>query len=206
MKIIRYLFAINILVLAFFSTSCSMMLHNYKVASSHDMDHPYILDRCRSFTWSAQVDDLQDSKYFLDNHALKTTIKHAVSRELGSLGYIYTDTEDADLIINFRVFEEPANIITHADWGPDYWRDNELLSFHASQQYEIPPGTVVVQFIDRQKGELVWQGHVSGLVSKSTFSKDRGRISSAVSLIFKQYPFDDATMEYIGQVRNMLLF
>jgi hypothetical protein len=206
MNIKRYIFPITLLGLLISSASCSMMLHNYKVASSHELDHPYILDRCRSFAWAEQVDNLYDCEFFLNDHTLKTNIKHAVSKELGSLGYIYTDKENADLIINFRVFEEPATITSQGDWGQGYWSDHELLAYYEYQQYQIPEGAIVVQFIDREKGEVVWQGHASGLASRNSFSKDRGRISTAISLIFKQYPFDQATMEYMSQVRNMLLF
>jgi len=56
------------------------------------------------------------------------------------------------------------------------------------------------------QGSIVWQGLVTGLSNRGTFAKDKGKIDLAVSTIFKQYPFDEETMSYISQVREMLLF
>lgn len=203
MDIRRYLFLIGMVGMVLNSSSC--MMHNYRVASDHDMKHPYILDRYRAYAWASQVDDLQNSAYFLNDQKVKTYVKHAISKELGSIGYIYTDQEP-DLLINFRVFDKPQKITCAADWGPSYFSKGEITWYDEDRVFEIPQGTVVVQFIDRHAGRIVWQGHVTGLVEKGSFNKEKGKIDLAISFIFNQYPFDEETMSYISQVREMLLF
>jgi hypothetical protein len=203
MNIRRRLFLLGMMGLVLFSSSC--MMHQYRVASDHNMKHPYILDRYRAYAWASQVDNLESNEYFLNDQWVKTYVKHAISKQLGSIGYIYTD-QKPDLLINFRVFEKPQTITCAADWGPNYFSEGEIEQYDESRVVEIPEGTVVVQFIDRHAGGIVWQGFVTGLAKKGTFSKDKGKIDLAVSNIFKQYPFDEETMSYISQVRDMLLF
>ncbi|CAN5836912.1 DUF4136 domain-containing protein [soil metagenome] len=199
----RCLFLLSMMGWVLFSSSC--MVHNYRVASDHDLRHPYILDRYRAYAWASQVDDLENCEYFLNDHTVKTHVKHAISRQLGSIGYLYNHQEP-DLLINFRVFDQPQKITRAADWGPTYFSEGEITSYDEDRMFEIPEGTVVVQFIDRKEGKIVWQGHVTGLAKKGDFAKEKGKIDLAISVIFKQYPFDEETLSYIGQVREMLLF
>jgi len=133
-------------------SSSSCMMHNYRVSSDHDMKHPYILDRYRAFAWASQVDNLECNEYFLNDQWVKTSVKHAISKQLGSIGYIYTEQEP-DLLINFRVFDKPQTITCAADWGPDYFSEGEIEQYDESRVIEIPEGTVVVQFIDRRAGK-----------------------------------------------------
>lgn len=202
MKFKSFLLMVEMVGLALLSTSCG--LHNYKVASDHNLKHPYILDRYRAYAWASQADDLGNAEYFLNDPSLKTFVKHAISRQLGSIGYLY-NSEQPDLLINFRVFDKPTQISKRSDWGENYWQEGELVHYDETETHTIPEGSVVVQFIDRRAGQIVWQGHVSGLANRGPF-KDRHKIDQAVSFIFRQYPFDEETLSYIGLVREMLLF
>jgi hypothetical protein len=203
MRIKSFLLMVGMVGMAFLSTSCGV--YNYKVASDYNFKHPYILDRYKSFAWASQADDLQNCTYFLNDPSLKTSVKHAISRELSSLGYMYSSRQP-DLLINFRVFEKPVKIARLTDWGENYWSQGELLHYDESETFNMPRGSVVVQIIDRRIGKIVWQGYVSGLTSQGSFAKDKDNVDLAVSFIFRQYPFDEETLSYIGQIREMLLF
>jgi hypothetical protein len=111
------------------------------------------------------------------------------------------------LLINFRVFDKPQKVTSATDWGPTYFSKGEITSYYDDGRvFEFPAGTVVVQFIDRKEGKIVWQGQVTGLAKQGYFAKEKGKIDLAVSVIFKQYPFGEETLSYIGLVREMLLF
>src|SRR5688500_1034344 len=75
----------------------------------------------KTFYWASQVDSwLDEGLYFLNDLTMKAMIRDAVKGELMGLGY-GLQSQDPDLIVNFRVFEKPVTIKGFEGYGASYW-------------------------------------------------------------------------------------
>lgn len=144
----------------------------------------------KTFYWASHVDnELEEGKiYFLNDMALKQEIRDAVSHELEARGY-QEDETNPDLVVNFRVFDEPATLRGYDSYGTGYWSGVQMTAREDLETYEVEAGTLLVSLLDRETGDLVWQGFASGLLDGDAFIKDEARINEAVHLIFEEYGF-----------------
>jgi hypothetical protein len=141
----------------------------------------------KTFTLASQVDsDLDEGLYFLNDLVMKAQIRDAVKNEMMGLGYEMDPTQP-DLIINFRVFEEPVTLKGFEGYGTGYWGDEEYRQISDTTSYDVEAGTLLVSMADRESGRVVWQGFASGLIKNDEFIKDEGKIHEAVNLIFEEY-------------------
>jgi hypothetical protein len=152
---------------------------------AEDVDY----SKYNNFTWASQVsNDLEAGVYFLDDLILKAQVREAVKAELMGLGYEMSETEtDADLIVNFRVFDQPVTIKGQEGYGTDYWGSTAYTTIGDETSYDVEAGTLLLSLADRESGQVIWQGFASGLIDDNTFVKDRLKISEAVNLIFDEY-------------------
>jgi hypothetical protein len=143
----------------------------------------------KSFTWASHVsNDLEAGIYFLDDLILKAQVREAVKGELLGLGYDQAENEsDADLVVNFRVFDQPVTIKGQEGYGTDYWGSTAYAGIPEQTSYDVEAGTLLISIADREDGKVVWQGFASGLIDNNTFIKDEGKIREAVNLIFEDY-------------------
>jgi hypothetical protein len=103
------------------------------------------------------------------------------------LGYKLNENPDqADLIVNFRVFDQPVKLKGNQGYGDSYWGNHQFNSI-TETEVEVEAGTLLVSLADRESGKVVWQGFASGLIDNNAFVKDEGKISEAVNLIFEDY-------------------
>lgn len=145
------------------------------------------LGKYKSFFWTSQVDNkLDPGLFFLNDLVLKAQVRQAVESELMGLGYKMTDT-DPDMLVNFRVFEKPTKITGYSAMGPQYWSGTNVRDPESVQEYEVKAGTLMVHLVDKESGEVVWQGFASGLIDGDQFIKDEGKIKEAVNMIFEEY-------------------
>ncbi|WP_019948170.1 DUF4136 domain-containing protein [Hymenobacter aerophilus] len=142
----------------------------------------------KTYSWASQVQDEQNNTYFLNDLVFKTMLRDAVAHEMASKGYTY-QPGTGDLVVNFRVFEQPTELKTTDNLGQGYWGTTEPYSYNSQRQGEVKldKGSILVQMIDRQKGEEIWQGYASGLTDGNVFNKDKDRIYQAVGAIFSKY-------------------
>src|SRR5687767_314613 len=78
------------------------------VASDRRVDTDF--SKYKTFYFASQVDNkLDEGLFFLNDLILKANIREAVKGELMGLGYTL-QPNDPDLIVNFRVFEEPVRL------------------------------------------------------------------------------------------------
>jgi hypothetical protein len=56
-----------------------------------------------------------------------------------------------------------------------------------TRRYNV--GTLVMDVIDREKRQVVYQGGIEGVVTSKMLQDRQGSIDNAVTAIFAQYPF-----------------
>jgi hypothetical protein len=117
---------------------------------------------------------------------MKAVIRDAVKAEMLGLGY-QLQSQEPDLIVNFRVFDKPVTLKGYEGYGTAYWSDQRYREASDTASYKVEAGTLLVSMADRESGKVVWQGFASGLIENDAFIKDEGKIREAVNLIFEEY-------------------
>lgn len=162
------------------------------VASDRALDTDF--SEYKTFYWASQVDSwLDEGLYFLNDLTMKAMVRDAVKGELMGLGY-QMQSHEPDLIVNFRVFDQPVTLKGYEGYGTSYWGDQRFREISDTTSYDVEAGTLLVSMADRESGRVVWQGFASGLLEGDAFVKDEGRIREAVNLIFEEY--DQRAREY----------
>jgi len=125
-------------------------------------------------------------------------LQNAASREMESRGY--TKADNADLLINFKgKLEEKTDIestpapMYGAGWGyrgyygAPYGAYGYGGSEVSTRRYNV--GTLVMDMVDRQKQQVVFQGGVEDVVTKKMLEDREALLTGAVSTIFAKFPF-----------------
>ena len=123
-------------------------------------------------------------------------LQKAAAREMESRGYTRSDTPD--LVINFKgKVEEKTDIEStpapyygpawgYRGWyGAPYggWGGTEV----STRRYNV--GTLVMDVVDRELRQVVFQGGVSDVVTKEMQQNREATLTNAVAQIFSKYPF-----------------
>lgn len=123
-------------------------------------------------------------------------LQNAAAREMESRGY--ARAADPDLVINFKgQLEEKTDIEStpapyygpgwgYAGWGGAYWGGwggTEV----TTRRYNV--GTLVMDVVDREKRQVVYQGGIEGVVTREMMQNREASINAAVGHIFSKYPF-----------------
>jgi len=132
-----------------------------------------------------------------DFRSLSTQLlQNAAARQMEQRGY--TRGENPDLVINFTgQLEEKVDVQStpapyygpgwgYGGWyGAPYggWGGTEV----TTRRYNV--GTLVIDVVDREKRQVVFQGAISGVVTKEMQQNREASINRAVEGIFMQYPF-----------------
>ncbi len=132
-----------------------------------------------------------------DFKSLSTQIlQNAAARQMESRGYKRAD--NPDLVINFKgKLEEKVDVESTpapyygpgwgyggwygAPWGG--WGGTEV----TTRRYNV--GTLVMDVVDREKRQVVFQGGVQDVVTKEMLQNREAALNSAVDHIFARYPF-----------------
>ena len=147
-----------------------------------------------SFYFSTQADAwLDEGMYFMNDLHMKAVIRDAVKSEMMGLGY-NLESNEPDLVVNFRVFNEPVTLKGYEGYGESYWSDEKYREPEDTTSYDVEAGTLLISLADRESGKVVWQGFASGLIKDNAFIKDEGTIREAVNMIFEE--FDQRAKEY----------
>jgi hypothetical protein len=143
--------------------------------------------RFKTFAFASMIDsDAEIGFYFLDDLVLKSQLREAVEEQLMGLGY-RMDKKSPDLIVNFRVFEEPTTLKGFEGYGGSYWGNAKYRQISDQATYHVKAGTLLLSFAASKSAEVVWQGFASGLINENKFIKDKATIREAVSLLMEEY-------------------
>ncbi len=166
---------------------CVTMAYSQSITVRSDRNLDINFDKYKTFGFASQVDnELDEGFFFLNDLLLKAQVREAVEGELMGLGY-REDEQQPDLIVNFRVFEEPVRIKGIEGYGLTYWGGELYRDISDTTTYNVDAGTLLVSLVDREEGAIVWNGFASGLIEGDKFIKDEGKIREAVNLIFNEY-------------------
>lgn len=123
-------------------------------------------------------------------------LQNAASREMEARGY--TRAENPDLVINFKgQLEEKVDIESTPapyygpGWGYRGYYGAPYGGYGGSEvttrRYNV--GTLVVDVVDREKRQVVFQGALSDVVTKEMQANREATINQAIAQIFSKYPF-----------------
>lgn len=122
------------------------------------------------------------------------TVQTAAAREMESRGYRPSPTPDLLLDFNGKL-EERVDIEStpSAMYGPGWgyggwagapWGGGQEVS---TRHYKV--GTLVMNIVDREKRQSVYQAGVEGIVSKQMLQNPRASLTDAVARVFEGYTF-----------------
>ena len=118
----------------------------------------------------------------LETPLLDSRVKSAVERELGIKGFRMSK-ENPDFLISYHVgTRSQVDVATcgyHYPASPDCWRGEV-------ETYAYSEGTLVLDFIDTVKEELVWRGTAKGAIYEDDDANEV--LNSAVLKILKDFP------------------
>lgn len=143
----------------------------------------------KTYAWASQVSDrLEPGLYFLNDLALKERIRNAVGYELDGRGYNYAP-KSADLLVNFRVFDQPTTIKGFTGYGTTYFGSTEVREPEDVTTFNVKPGSLIINLVDTKTGQVVWRGLASGLTNKNAFDRRNNKIREAVTLLFDKFNY-----------------
>ena len=123
-------------------------------------------------------------------------MQNEAARQMESRGY--TRSDNPDLVINFKgKLEEKTDIESTPapyygpGWGYGGWYGAPWGGYGGTEvtthRYHV--GTLVMDVVDREKRQVVFQGGVEGVVTKEMMQNREAAITAAVQHIFSKYPF-----------------
>ena len=120
----------------------------------------------------------------------KKRILRAISSELKAKGF--TKSENTEMLVSiFTKSREKVNVNQNNfgygfGWGWNPWMMNGMQNNMSISQYS--EGTLFIDFIDRKKKELIWQGVGTGALRMQSREKKELRIKEFVNEILAKYP------------------
>ena len=163
-----------------------------KVLSDYDKSADFA--KYRTFGFVTQVG--ADSTEF--RSLAVQTMQAAATRQMEMRGYALSDTPD--LVINFTgKIEEKTDVesVPAPYYGPGwgyggfygapYGGWGGVGTQVTTRRYNV--GTLVMDIVDREKRQAVFQGSVSDVVTKEMMENREAAITGAVNRIFASYPF-----------------
>jgi hypothetical protein len=124
------------------------------------------------------------------------SLERAVGREMFLRGYAPASLETADLLINFNVKEKDkveGDFGPTAGWGYGWGRRYGYgYGFGFDDYYNgittVTEGSLMIDFIDRTRNEVVWSGTAVGQLTKKVLDNPDPAIDRSVTAIFARYP------------------
>lgn len=175
MKVIN-VFLITIVA---FLYSCSP--NQAVVKTDYDKDADF--SKFKTFYWAEEIDNNKDGHPLLNNTLVSKRIKNSIISEMEGRGYKLSD-KNPDLLVNFHiVVEEKTEYRTvPSSFGYRYWLRDDV------RPYNYNEGTLIIDLVDYDEKQLVWQGYSSGILKNKEDALE-SKIRESISLIFQEFKF-----------------
>jgi hypothetical protein len=168
--------------------SCLLLMMGCAATTSvmTDYDRDADFSQYRTFYWSDEFQmrngEENENEPLFYNTLNKKRLKQAIQMEMEGRGYTIS-SEDPDLLVNAQVVVEERN--NNQNYYP-YYR-----GFYYWGSYNIPASTdkegdIVIELIDQNQHQLVWQGYATGVLDTQTKNREE-EIKRAVTLIFSEF-------------------
>lgn len=150
---------------------------------SIDYDPEARFEQYKTFYWSDEILQNEMDQPLFYNSLVKKRIKNAVEKEMTGRGYELMPF-NPDLYINAHmIVEQNTEVQSNPGVYRYYWQDN-------IRTINTKEGTLVIDVIDRDKQQLVWQGAYKGSILDAKKPEDKQRVvRDAVSVIFREYDY-----------------
>lgn len=167
------------ILFSFLLSSCSTLT----VKSDYDPDIDF--SQYKTYKW-------YDGKPLPDDELekvplVKKSFIESVDKVMKSKGFTL-DESDADIVLVIHAgVKEKMNV---TDWGSYGWYDPWWGPYGGRVDVSYyDEGTLVIDFVDAEKKELVWRGLGTGIVRGYSDPEDRQKTTDEVALkILQQYP------------------
>ncbi len=189
MKKLTYLFSLTLLVA--FLASCSNK--GMKVVTRDDAMND--LSEYDTYAWVANVENIPNIYAFIgpdgalvfNNNSTRKMIKDAVELQLAARGFTQNNN-NPDMLVNFSVLEEDTELRTfRLNNKQDYLGIGPRSA--AAKMVPVKAGTVLINFMDAQTGNQIWQGFASGAL-KPEDTKNMTNMETKVAAIFEDFNFN----------------
>lgn len=154
------------------------------LSTSSDYDPQTDFSKLKTWAWfeagppNPKIDTLTDGR-----------IRGAIEQELTRKGLRKVDSGPADFSVKYhaavqqKIESRPTSVSVGYGWRYGY------MGMSSNEIYSYSEGTLVVDFIDPAKKELLWRGTVSGAVEPQRTPEERtARVQEAVAKMMAQYP------------------
>jgi hypothetical protein len=167
-------------VIIIFVSSCSSL----KI--SHDYDRQTDFSRYTTFVWARAPKEAVGSpqaQLLANNPLLDKRIKNAVTDQLMQKGF-KPNNSSPDLLVVYHVgIKDKINV---SNWGyryGPYWGPGRV------DVYGYREGTLIIDFVDAKKKELVWRGIAQKALSEGGSPESRERqLNDIIRHILAKFP------------------
>ena len=143
--------------------------------------------RYRTFAWMplAAAPPLDQDT---GSRGLDKRVYSAVELAMQQKGYVPASSEDADLLMTFRILKQEGYQDEHIPYAAQWHRGAYMEAYHATPDvYER--GTLVIDAVDRAEKSLAWRGSASArLLPHVSYEKRVKRAEAAISQVFEKFP------------------
>lgn len=189
----------KLFLLAGLFLATTAMIQAQKVGTDRELDTG--IESYQTYTWSSDINQIPSDAVFVgpngvvvfNNETTRSKIKSAIEYELSSKGYKHAQS-NPDFIVSFIVLEQPTEIVTYDGYRLLYNGLDTVRTEENVNQTQLQPGTVMVSFVDRETGKMVWRGYASGIL-KPDMINDESKVRNAIASIFNDYRFRAGTKE-----------
>jgi hypothetical protein len=169
--------AVFLLLLA--STGCSLL----------EVQHNYVpntpFSSYQNFHWIQGIENPPEAQV---DEQLDQLIRSKISQALVNKGFNESLTEKADFLINYQLITQERVAIHQQGTVARHlgYHHPDVLDVDA---YSYRVGSLVLDVVDPQSREVVWQGNVQGFVDVHTDpKKQEQRLDKAVGMLLSKFP------------------
>ncbi|HYW35317.1 MAG TPA: DUF4136 domain-containing protein [Balneolaceae bacterium] len=203
MKKIKYLTFILVATLLAGCAGTSAVITDHKRGIS--------FNQYKTYYWANEFTKEAGNEHpLLYNSLIQTRLKNAIQNQMSNRGFTLS-SDNPDLLVNAKVIAKSRDVST-IDYYPDYYypfyyRDyypyyggrfyypgfgrwfGYYYDFDGSAQVTTTKkitGSLVIQLIDQQNHQLIWQGYLNDALHTSTKDKSK-ELNNAVERIFAKF-------------------